>query len=116
MRILVVDDDPSMVDTLVAIFKIKGCKARGVYSGPEALKRVRRKRYDCVLTDIVMPEMSGVELCRAIKKRRPNLPVVLMTAYSNDRLIRQGLEEGAVTVLTKPFSIDDLLTLITSLR
>jgi len=62
-----------------------------------------------------MPEMNGVELYRAIKARQPDLTVVLMTAYSTDRLVNEGLEEGAVAVLTKPLDINTLLSFFSSL-
>ena len=118
LRILVVDDDPSMAKTLVDIFKVKGHQAEAAHSGPEALAKVAQgsfgsahrheysrwqdRHFDCVLTDVKMPGVNGVELYRALKARQPDLPVVLMTAYSTDRLVEEGLGEGAIAVLTKP--------------
>ena len=116
LRILVVDDDRRMAKTLVNIFQVKGYQAEAAHSGPEALEKVAEDSFDCVLTDIKMPEMSGVELYRAIKAVRPDLPVVLMTAYSTDKLVNEGLEEGAVAVLTKPLDINLLLSFFSSLR
>ena len=72
--------------------------------------------FDCVLSDIKMPEINGVELYRAIKAQRPDMPVVLMTAYSSDSLVEEGLEEGAIAVLTKPLEIGLLLTFFSFLR
>jgi len=115
LRILVVDDDRRMAKTLVNIFQVKGYQAEAAHSGPEALEKVAGERFDCVLTDIKMPEMNGVELYRAIKARQPDLTVVLMTAYSTDRLVNEGLEEGAVAVLTKPLDINTLLSFFSSL-
>ena len=116
MRILIVDDDHRMAKTLTDIFKVKGCEAEDAYSGPEALEKVAEGHFDCVVTDIKMPEVNGVELYRAIKAMRPDLPVVLMTAYSTDKLVDEGLEEGAVGALTKPLDINLLLCLFSSLR
>ena len=116
LRILVVDDDRSMAKTLVDIFKVKGYEAEAAYSGPEALEKVAAGPFDCVLTDIKMPKVNGVELYRAIKARRPDLPVVLMTAYSTDKLVREGLEEGAIASLTKPLDIGLLLAFFSFLR
>ena len=115
LHILVVDDDRRMAKTLVNIFQVKGYEVEAAHSGPEALEKVAGGRFDCVLTDIKMPEVSGVELYRAIKARQPDLPVVLMTAYSTDRLVNEGLEEGAVAVLTKPLDINALLSFFSSL-
>jgi DNA-binding NtrC family response regulator len=116
LRILVVDDDRRMAQTLVNIFQVKGYQAEAAHSGPEALGKVAGERFDCVLTDIKMPEMSGVELYRAIKARQPDLTVVLMTAYSTDKQVNEGLEEGAVAALTKPLDINLLLSFFSSLR
>ena len=115
LHILVVDDDHMMARTLVDILMVKGHEAEAVYSGPEALEKVARDCFDCVLTDIKMPGGNGVELYRAIKARQPDLPVVLMTAYSTDRLVEEGLEEGAIAALTKPLNINHLLCFFSSL-
>jgi DNA-binding NtrC family response regulator len=114
--ILVVDDDRMMARTLVDILKVKGYQAEAAHSGPKALEKVTQGHFDCVLTDVKMPEVSGVELYRAIKARQPDLPVVLMTAYSTDRLVQEGLEEGAIAALTKPLDINRLLCFFSSLR
>jgi len=116
LRILVVDDDRRLSRTLVDILTIKGHQAEAAYSGPEALDMVKQEQFDCVLSDIRMPEMSGVELHRAIKEAQPQVPVVLMTAYSSDRLVQEGLEQGALAILTKPLDINNLLCFLSSLR
>jgi len=124
LRILVVDDDHTVTRTLVDIFRVSGYEAEAAHSGAEALEKVKGnsfesvqdRSFDCILTDIRMPEMGGVELYRAIKASRPDLPVVLMTAYSSDRLVKEGLKEGAIAVLTKPLDIDVLFDFFSSLR
>ena len=116
LSILVVDDDPSMAKTLVDIFRVKGHQAEAAHSGPEALAKVTQAHFECVLTDVKMPEVNGVELYRAIKARRPDLPVVLMTAYSTDSLVKEGLEEGVIAALTKPLDINALLSFFSALR
>ncbi len=116
LRILVVDDDHSMAKTLVDILKVTGYEAEAAHSGAKALEKVAERPFDCVLTDIKMPEVDGVELYRAIKARQPELPVVLMTAYSTDKLVEEGLEEGAIANLTKPLDINLLLSFFTYLR
>jgi two-component system response regulator HydG len=116
LRILVVDDDHSMARTLTDILRVKGYAAEAAHSGSEALERVVEVSFDCVLSDIKMPEINGVELYRAIKARQPHLPVVFMSAYSSDSLVREGLEEGAIAVLTKPLDIGLLLSFCSFLR
>lgn len=116
LSILVVDDDRMMARTIMDILKVKGYQTEAAHSGPQALEKMASTSFDCVLTDIKMPEVNGVELYRAIKTRRPDLPVVLMTAYSTDRLVEEGLEEGAIAALTKPLDINCLLCFFSSLR
>ena len=116
LRILVVDDDPMMAKTVRDILKVKGHAAEVVYSGPEALEKLAGNSFDCVLSDIKMPEINGVELYRAIKAKQPDLPVVLITAYTNDRLVKEGLEEGVIAALAKPLDINALLSFFSALR
>jgi len=71
VRILIVDDNPDMARTLTDILKVKGYDAESAYSASEALEKVDRNSFDCVLSDIKMPEVSGVELYRTIKERNP---------------------------------------------
>ena len=122
LRILIVDDDQRMARTLADIFNVKGLRAEAVHSGSEALEKVRagsgqtEGQFDCILTDIKMPEMSGVELQSAIKAIQPDLPVVFMTAYAADKLVKEGLEQGAIASLAKPLDINLLLGFFYSLR
>jgi DNA-binding NtrC family response regulator len=116
LNILVVDDDHSMARTLGDILSVKGFQAELAYSGEEAIESVQTKAFDCVLTDIKMPGLNGVELHRVIKRDHPETPVVLMTAYATDALVDKGLEEGAIAALTKPLDINMLLGFISSLR
>jgi DNA-binding NtrC family response regulator len=105
-----------MAKTLRDILTVKGFQADAVYSGPEALEKVETEHYDCVLSDIKMPDLNGVELFRSIKSRQPDLPVVLMTAYAADTLVQEGLQEGVIANLTKPLDINLLLNFFSSLH
>ena len=116
LRILIVDDDRMMVKTLQDILKVKGHLAEGVYSGSEAVDKINAGHFDCILTDIKMPEMNGVELHQAIKAMQPDLPVVLMTAYATDKLVEEGLAERAIASLTKPLDMNRLLHFFSALR
>jgi two-component system response regulator HydG len=115
LHILVVDDDYSMAKTLSDILRIKGYLPRIAHSGDEALRCVAEHAFDCVLSDIRMPGMDGVTLYREIKARWPNLPAVLMTAYSSDSLVQEGLQEGIVGIMDKPLDIERLLVFLDAL-
>ena len=108
LNVLIVDDDPRVAKTLMDILSFKGYQTEVAFSGMEALEKVAKVQFDFVLTDIKMPDMNGVELYRAIKRVQPDIPVVFMTAYSANKLVNEGLQEGAVAALTKPLNIYDL--------
>jgi len=116
VRVLVVDDDRRMAETICDILRVSDFDADGVHSGQAALEKLATGSYSCVLTDIKMPGIGGVDLFRTIKETRPDLPVVLMTAYATDELVRQGLKEGAIAALSKPLDMDSLLAFFSSLR
>ncbi|MBU0479418.1 response regulator [bacterium] len=116
LRILIVDDDQRMARTLKDILTVKGHEAVVAHSGHEALEKMAETHFDCLLSDIKMPGINGVELFRAVRKTRPDLPVVLMTAYAHDELIKDGLEEGILAVLAKPLDINALLGFFAALR
>ena len=115
LRILIVDDDRRMTRTLADILSISGHTAVVANTGVEALEKARTQIFDCVLTDVRMPEMDGVEFHRQLRLIQPGLPVVLMTAYAADETIRKGLAEGVVGVFDKPLDINNLLGFLTSL-
>ena len=109
LRVLIVDDDQMLAKTLKDIIKAKGYDAECANSASKSLEILKETAFDCVITDVKMPEMDGVELYRAIKRVQPDIPVVLMTAYSADDRINEGLSEGALACLTKPLDIESLL-------
>jgi len=115
LRILIVDDDSRMTRTLSDILFLSGHTAVEASSGPEALAKIRAQAFDCVVTDVRMPGMDGVEFHRQLRQSQPGLPVILMTAYAADEIIRQGLEEGVVGVLDKPLDLTLLLGFFASL-
>jgi CheY-like chemotaxis protein len=104
-----------MTRTLADILNMAGYEAVEASSASQALELVRTQSFDCVLTDVRMPGMDGVEFHRQLRQTQPGLPVVLMTAYAADEIIRKGLEEGVVGVLDKPLDISQLLAFFGSL-
>lgn len=107
-RILVVEDDASLRLTLVANLELEGLEVVEARDAEEALRRLEDVRVDLMLTDIRMPGMDGVELFRHVKRTRPGLPVVLMSAFVGER-VDDALAEGAFTVLPKPYDVNHLL-------
>lgn len=114
-RILVVDDDRAMVDTLCDILELEGWAPERAYSGEDAVAAARSGGPRVVLMDIKMSGLNGVEALRALRKDRPDVKVVLMTAYSASSLLEEAVRAGAVAVLGKPLDPTDLVRLLDSL-
>jgi len=115
LTVLIVDDDRRMAYTLADILELSCYRAVQAFSAEEAVDAIAREKPDCVLTDVRMPGMNGVELFREIRKTHTDLPVVLMTAYASDDLIEQGLQQGVLGLLTKPLEIVQLLDFLAAL-
>jgi DNA-binding NtrC family response regulator len=116
IKVLVVDDDRRMVKTIGDILKIKGYEALAADTGEEAVEKVASERPDCVLMDVKMPGIDGVEALKMIKEVSPDLPVVLMSAYATEEQIAEAKREGAYTVLTKPIDIQMVLSFLSLIR
>jgi len=115
-KVLVVDDDKRMVKTLCDILKVKGYEAAEAYTGEEAVEKVKSDNPDCVLMDIKMPGINGVEALNMIKDISPDLPVVLMSAYATEELTEEAKQQGAYTVLNKPLDVQAVLSFLSLLR
>jgi class 3 adenylate cyclase len=116
-RILVVDDTPNNVKLLADLLRVKGYVVVTASSGPQALELVDKEQPDLVLLDVVMPEMSGYEVCRKIRANPATavLPVVMVTALDPAQERIKGLEAGADDFLTKPINQAELLARVRSL-
>ena len=115
VSILVVDDEPDVADLFRQRFRRESRQGTFVMhfatSGAEALDRLAgeiQPRPAAVLSDINMPGMDGLQLLGEIKQRRPDLPVMMVTAYGDDERRRRAAELGAVEFITKPVDFDQL--------
>ena len=115
-KVLVVDDDRRMVRTMCDILKVKGYEASEAYTGKEAVEKVKSDHPDCVLMDIKMPGINGVEALQMIKGMAPDLPVVLMSAYTSEEQVKEAKALGAETVLTKPVDLEMVFSFLSLLK
>jgi DNA-binding NtrC family response regulator len=113
MRILLVDDEQNLLMTLAANLELEGFEVHTADNGPRALEIFAQHAFDLVLSDIRMPDMNGVDLFRRLRAMKPELPVVLMTAFALEGLVQEAIWEGAFTVLPKPFDIDGVVAALT---
>ena len=107
-KILVVDDEPSILRLLEEALTQWGYQVKSAASGDEALAAVRGDLFDAVLTDVRMPEMSGLDLLREIKRHDESIEVVMMTGYPTIVSAVEALKEGAYDYLSKPLILDEL--------
>lgn len=108
-RILIVEDEPNMVAGLRDNFEFEGYQVLAARDGVEGLERALSDAPDLVILDVMMPRMSGLEVCKQLKAKRPSLPIIMLTARGQEVDKVVGLELGADDYVTKPFSIRELL-------
>ncbi|MFB3891438.1 MAG: two-component system response regulator [Phycisphaerae bacterium] len=116
-RILVVDDNAQNLELLVAYLDTLGCKVVTAADGVEALNQVRQGPFDLILLDIMMPRMSGFEVCRKLKSdpSTRDIPIIMVTAMNELGDIERGVESGTDDFITKPVNRLELLTRVKSL-
>jgi FixJ family two-component response regulator len=108
--ITVVDDDASVRESMSSLFRSVGHSVNEFGSAEELLASAALAETDCVITDIRMPEMSGLELQRRLALSHPRLPVILMTAHASDDDVRsRALRDGAADYLAKPLDEETVL-------
>lgn len=111
-KILIVDDKPSMRKMLKEALEGQGHQCRSASSGTEALMLLKKDGCDLLLTDLRMPEISGLELMREVKDSASECAVVLMTAYGSVETAVEAMRLGAADFLPKPFSLDHLKVVV----
>jgi len=108
-RILIVEDEPAMVAGLRDNFEYEGYEVISAGDGVEGLDRALADNPDLVVLDVMMPRMSGLDVCKQLKIKRPSLPIIMLTARGQEIDKVVGLELGADDYVTKPFSIRELM-------
>jgi DNA-binding NtrC family response regulator len=106
--VLVVDDEPEMRTALSHALNESGFCVESAASGSEAVIKCKKTTYSLVITDVKMPGMSGMKLLNEIRKRSPQLPVIMITAFGTINSAVEAMQEGAADYILKPFSFDTL--------
>jgi two-component system, chemotaxis family, response regulator PixH len=115
-RVLVVEDTISERELICSYLTESGYVVTSARNGQEALQKIKDQIPDVVLTDLVMPDMSGLELCRSLKKNplTQNLPIIACTTKSQELDKLWGMKQGINVYLTKPFTKEDILRAVKS--
>src|SRR5262244_3630722 len=108
-KILIGEDEPHMVAGLRDNFEYEGFQVLTALDGVEGLERALKESPDLIVLDVMMPRMSGLDVCKQLKAKRPSIPIIMLTARGQEVDKVVGLELGADDYVTKPFSIRELI-------
>lgn len=114
-HVLVIEDEPQMRAMLTDNLEFEGYRVTAVASGEEALQAVEARQYALLLLDVMLPGISGFDVCRRLRARGKHVPIVVITArtHEQDRIL--GLDLGADDYVSKPFSVSELLARVRAL-
>jgi len=108
-RVLIVEDDPAMARALRDGFEYEGYSVRVAADGDEGLRLAHENAVDLILLDVMLPRMSGLEICQQLRLANDDVPIILLTARSQESDKVQGLRLGADDYVTKPFGFEELV-------
>jgi len=111
VKVLLVEDEKSIADGIIYNLKNEGLKVTHVDDGKIALDIFNEEHFDLLILDIMLPEVSGLEICQSIRKSS-NVPIIMLTAKDDENDKIRGLEMGADDYITKPFSVKELISRI----
>jgi len=111
-QVLVAEDEDAVRSLVVRALELHGHKATGTTDGAAALEALSRDRYDLLLTDIVMPIMDGIALALKASRDYPDMRILMMTGYAEEKRRAHNLEILSHEVISKPFSIDELIAAV----
>ena len=114
-KILVVEDEPEMARGLKDILEFEGYQVVTAANGKEGVLSVAREVPDCIILDIMLPDLNGYQVCAQIRRQKIHTPIIMLTAKAQDYDKIRGLEVGADDYLTKPFSVGELLARVMAL-
>jgi DNA-binding response OmpR family regulator len=110
-KILIVDDEADLVETVRFPLEMEGYHVLVSYNGEDALNQARKENPDLILLDLMLPKLDGYKVCRLLKfdDRYKHIPILMLTAKTQEKDKTLGMETGANEYITKPFEMDDLL-------
>jgi DNA-binding response OmpR family regulator len=111
-RVLIVEDDPAILNGLLDVLVFNGYQPDGCADGGDGLAKALDNRFDLILLDVMLPTMDGFSICREIRKKKPDQPIIMLTAKGAETDIVTGFKSGADDYISKPFSLRELMVRI----
>ncbi|MBI4825996.1 MAG: response regulator [Nitrospirae bacterium] len=108
-KILIADDEELIVWSLRKYFEADGYHVDMVHNGSDALKSLKSNAYNIIVTDLFMPDMSGMEVLIKMKESGIRIPVIITSAYFSEKIMSDIMNEGAFKCINKPFQMEDVL-------
>ncbi|HEX8186269.1 MAG TPA: response regulator [Blastocatellia bacterium] len=112
INILVIDDEPIVADALMIVLSDSGYEVVIAMTGRDGLEKINRQRFDVTITDLCLPDMSGLEVLSSIRDKDPGSLIIVITALCSPDIVAQSVSRGAIDVLSKPFFPSDVLGLL----
>ena len=110
--VLIIDDEPSVADALKVILNDNGYETVVALTGREGLVQAGDRQFDLTITDLQLPDITGLEVLALMRQMNPNQRVIVITAHISPEIIKKAADGGAITVLAKPFLPSDILKLL----
>ena len=107
-RIIVLDDEEMIRDLLQETFQKKGFKVETAMTGKEGLEKLGSDQYDLLVTDLRLPDVSGMKILTTAKKKDTDLGIIMITAYGSIKNAVKAMKQGAFDYITKPFNLDEM--------
>jgi DNA-binding response OmpR family regulator len=114
-RVLIIEDERQMVRGLRDVFEFEGYEVIAAENGRDGLAAVGQSRPDCIILDLMLPDVNGYVVCQQIRQKNVRTPILMLTAKSQEHDKIRGLDAGADDYLTKPFSVGELLARVKAL-
>lgn len=115
MKILLIDDDEWIRDSLSIFFEAEGCRIVSVETAEEGLEALRSQSYDIIITDYKLPGMDGIEFLKQIQSSQQNAKKIMITAYKSEAVIQEAKKAGVQHLIAKPFTSDTIEASLTFL-
>ena len=110
--ILIVDDEKSLLDLLTVVLKKEGYRVKTCLAASRVFELLEKEEFDLLICDIKLPEVSGMEILRYVRESRPEMPVIMITAYGSLKQAIEALKAGAIDYILKPFDVEELKIII----